>query len=108
MKNNNNPMLDIYELVQHFGGATHLSRLLTQYGRPTALSAVHSWRQRGRMPAESLVVMAVIARDHGIRFDLYDFIKMETSTSESGNPKRTDLGLPMGRQRDTAESAICT
>jgi len=66
--------LDPYQLVKHFGGMTATSKLLSAYGHPTSPKAVEKWRLRGRIPMETVVMLAVIAKDKGIRFDLYDFI----------------------------------
>jgi len=69
-----NNRLDAYGLVRHFGGMTATSKLLCAYGHQTTPKAVEKWRLRGRIPMEIIVMLAVIAKDKGIRFDLYDFI----------------------------------
>lgn len=66
--------LDPYLLVKHFGGMTATSKLLTAYGHSISPKAVEKWRLRGRIPMDTIVMLAVIAKDKGIRFDLYDFI----------------------------------
>lgn len=73
--------LDPYTLVKHFGGMTATSKLLTAYGHPISPKAVEKWRLRGRIPIDTIVMLAVIAKDKGIRFDLYDFI-VESSRGE--------------------------
>lgn len=76
--------LDPYRVVKHFGGMTATARLLTAYGKPTPFKTVGQWRLRGRIPIETLVMLAVIARDKGIRFDIYDFL------TEEENDERDD------------------
>ena len=74
--------LDPYRVVKHFGGMTATARLLTAYGKPTPFKTVGQWRLRGRIPIETVVMLAIIARDKGMRFDLYDFL---TEEEDHGN-----------------------
>ena len=62
------------KLVKDFGGATAVSRGLTEAGLPITKSAVDKWYRRGRLPAEYLFAFAQIARERNQRFELLDYI----------------------------------
>ena len=67
--------LDLRRMVKDFGGMTNTSRLLTADGWPTSRDAVDKWRRRQSLPVSTLCVLALIAKERGQRFDLYDYIK---------------------------------
>ena len=78
-----------YRVVKHFGGMTATARLLTAYGKPTPIKTVGQWRRRRRIPMETLVMLALIARDKGMRFDLYDFLTEKECKSLLTDSTRT-------------------
>lgn len=69
-----NLRLDATKVVRDFGGMTKTARLLTEHGNPITRDAVDKWRRANRIPTPHLLRLAVIARDKGQRFDLYDYI----------------------------------
>lgn len=68
------PELDCASIISHFGGTTQLYRLLTEHGSPITTKAIEKWRSRKNIPTAQLVTLADIAKQRGMRFDIYDFI----------------------------------
>lgn len=71
--------LDPYLLVKHFGGMTATSKLLTAYGHSISPKAVEKWRLRGRIPMDTIVMLAVIAKDIRERRVLSDILGINGS-----------------------------
>ncbi len=69
--------LDCYKVVDHFGGLMKTSRLLAANGINISVDAIEKWRRRGSIPQKQLINLAWIAKQNGIRFDIYDFIKVD-------------------------------
>lgn len=70
-----NVRLDATKVVRDFGGMTKTARLLTENGNPITRDAVDKWRRANRIPTPHLLHLAVIARERGQRFDIYDYIQ---------------------------------
>ena len=66
--------LDAHKVVRDFGGMTKTARLLTDAGQPITRDAVDKWRRASRIPSPHLLHLAMIAKERGQRFDLYDYI----------------------------------
>jgi len=71
-----NARLDCRAVVSHFGGKSALCRTLKEHGVELSVKAIEKWRSRQNIPTAQLVTLAAIAKARGIRFDIYDFIKM--------------------------------
>lgn len=67
--------LDCWAVVAHFGGLAKCSRMMREHGIDLSVDAIEKWRRRKNIPTAQLVALAAIARERGVRFDLYDFIK---------------------------------
>ena len=70
--------LDTRKMVKDFGGLTACYRSLNNHGFEVSRDAVDKWRRRKSLSTKSLIQMAVIAKKTGKRFDLYDYIEIET------------------------------
>lgn len=70
-----NAELDCHAVVAHFGGIAQLCRILREHGISLSVKAVEKWKSRGSIPASQLVILAAIAKERGMRFDIYDFIE---------------------------------
>lgn len=66
--------LDCASIISHFGGTTQLYRLLTTHGTAITPKAIEKWRSRNNIPTNQLISLAQIAKERGMRFDIYDFI----------------------------------
>tara|TARA_B100000965_G_scaffold217683_1_gene182218 strand:- start:630 stop:896 length:267 start_codon:yes stop_codon:yes gene_type:complete len=66
--------LDAKKMVRDFGGMTSTARLLTEAGVTITRDAVDKWRRAKRIPSPHLLSLALIAKDRGQRFDVYDYI----------------------------------
>ena len=66
--------LDAKKMVRDFGGMTSTARLLTEAGVPITRDAVDKWRRAKRIPSPHLLSLALIAKERGQRFDVYDYI----------------------------------
>lgn len=73
--------LDCWAVVRHFGGLAKCSRMMREFGIDLSVDAIEKWRRRKNIPTSQLVALAAIAREKGVRFDIYDFIKEKTSES---------------------------
>lgn len=69
-----NIKFDARKIVKDFGGMTATSRALTENGYPVTRDAVDKWRRRSSLPVATLCQLALIAKNRGQRFDLYDYI----------------------------------
>jgi len=67
--------IDAKKVVTDFGGMTMTARLLTENGFPITRDAVDKWRRAKRIPLSHFARLALIAKDRGQRFDIYDYIK---------------------------------
>lgn len=74
--------LDTRKMVRDFGGLTACYRALNNHGFEVSRDAVDKWRRRRSLSTRSLIQMAVIAKKTGKRFDLYDYIEIETGGNE--------------------------
>lgn len=70
--------LDTRKMVKDFGGLTACYRALNNHGFEVSRDAVDKWRRRRSLSTKSLIQMAVIAKKTGKRFDIYDYIEIES------------------------------
>lgn len=81
-------VFDTRRIVRDFGGMTKTSRLLTEFGWPTSRDAVDKWRRRHSLPVGTLCRLAFIAKERKQRFDLYDYIILETDETANGRRQK--------------------
>jgi hypothetical protein len=72
-----NYYLNTRKMVKDFGGLTSCYRLLNDNGFPISRDAIDKWRRRKSLSSRNLIQMAVVAKETGKRFDLYDYIEGE-------------------------------
>jgi len=66
--------LNTKQIVKDFGGMTKCCKALTANGNHVTLGAVDKWRRRNAMNLQSLMHLAIIAKESNKRFDIYDYI----------------------------------
>lgn len=74
-------ILDCKRVIEHFGGLANTARIMRDSGVPMNVGTVEKWRRRGSIPSAQLITLAVIAKDSGLKFNLYDFITERTNES---------------------------
>ena len=62
------------KLVADFGGLSAATYGLHDVGHQITKNAVDKWRRRKRLPTESLLAFALLAKAKNQRFDLLDYI----------------------------------
>lgn len=68
--------LNTRKMVKDFGGLTACHRLLNDKGYCISRDAVDKWRRRHSLSTQNLLVLALVAKETGRRFDIYDYIEV--------------------------------
>lgn len=71
---NADPRWDVRAIVEKFGGAAELLRLLNAHGYPTTETLVRNWLSRQGIPRQRLAQIVAVARAEGMAFTLDDYV----------------------------------
>ncbi|QRN41804.1 MAG: 2-isopropylmalate synthase [Neisseriaceae bacterium] len=94
-------ILDVFKLIDYFGGVLALEQGLRSVGVDVSASAIYKWRQRGSIPMSKLESLINLAKKKNLQFDINQFLRLEKMEHTTMNPNKViifDTTLRDGEQ----------